>query len=87
MSNSYRLGVIATRKSFSYLLSLGPNFDPSPQAHLYLWAIFLKIESLHPCVQGKPPVENEVDWSNTFWLFTDTHTQRRTDWLTDGHTK
>ncbi len=28
MSNSHRLGVIATGKMFSYLLSLGPNFDP-----------------------------------------------------------
>ncbi len=27
MSISQRLGVIATRKIFSYLLSLGPNFD------------------------------------------------------------
>ncbi len=27
MSKSHRLGVIATGKSFSYLLSLGPNFD------------------------------------------------------------
>ncbi len=30
MSNSHRLGVIVTRKFFSYLLSLGPNFDPPP---------------------------------------------------------
>ncbi len=28
MSNSYRLGVIATRTFFSYLLSLVPNFGP-----------------------------------------------------------
>ena len=27
MSNSHRLGVIVTQKMFSYLLSLGPNFD------------------------------------------------------------
>ncbi len=41
--------------------------------HAYHWAkilspraIFLKIEVLHPCVQGKSPRENEVDGSNTF---------------------
>ena len=28
MSSSHHLGVIATRKIFSSLLSLGPNFDP-----------------------------------------------------------
>ncbi len=33
MSNSHRLGVIATRKYFSFLLSLGPNFDTHPQTH------------------------------------------------------
>ncbi len=58
MSNSHRLGVIATQ-NFSYLLSLGPNFDPPgpplPQGDLF------QIESLHPWVQGKPPIENEVD--------------------------
>ncbi len=35
VSNSHHLGVLATRKFFSYLLSLGPNFDtlhpPLPQ--------------------------------------------------------
>ncbi len=29
MSKLRRLGVIATQKNFSYLLSLGPNFDPA----------------------------------------------------------
>ncbi len=84
MSNSHRLGVIATRNIFSYLLSLGPNFDPLPQAHPYPGAIFFKIESLHPCVQGEPPVENEVDRCNRFcaMLLTDT----RTDGPTDGRT-
>ncbi len=33
MSNSHRLGVIATRKIFSNLLSLGPNFDPPRPTH------------------------------------------------------
>ncbi len=54
-------------KIFSYLLSLGPNFDPPPppppppQAHPYPRTIFFKIESLHPWVQGEPPIENAVD--------------------------
>ncbi len=33
---------------------------PLPPAHPYRGAIFLKIESLHLRVQGKPPMENEV---------------------------
>ena len=39
MSISHRLGVIATWKFFSYLLSLGQNFAPPP----YPGAIFFKI--------------------------------------------
>ncbi len=46
MSNSHRLGVIATNQKFSNLLPLGPKFDPSTH-HPYPEAIFLKIESLH----------------------------------------
>ena len=34
MSNAHRLVVTATRKIFSYLLSLGPNFDPAPRPTL-----------------------------------------------------
>ncbi len=30
MANSHRLGVIATQKILTYLLSLGPNFDHPP---------------------------------------------------------
>ncbi len=59
-------------------LIIGPKFcsPPPPPAHPYTWATLLKIESLHPWVHGKPPMETEVDWSNTFWarLVTDTHT-------------
>ena len=40
MSNSHRLGVIATQKKMPYLLSFGP---PPPQAHPYPWAIFFEI--------------------------------------------
>ena len=66
MSNSHRLGVIGTRKFSSYLLSLGPNFDLHPQPTptpptVTPGRFFFKMESLHPWVQGKPPIENEVD--------------------------
>ncbi len=73
-------------KIFSLSLIIGPKFcRPSPQAHPYPRAIFLKIESLYPWVQGKPPMENEVECSNTFWarLLTDTHTHTQTDRRTD----
>ncbi len=46
------------------ILCLDP--PPPPQTPPYSWAIFLKIESLHPWVQEKPPIENEVDWLITF---------------------
>ncbi len=39
---------------------------PPPQAHPYPGAIFLKMKSLHPWVQGKPPTKNKVDWLNAF---------------------
>ncbi len=39
MSNSHPLGVIAARKKFSYLLSLGPKFGPPPGPPL-LWGDF-----------------------------------------------
>ncbi len=29
--------------------------------HLDTRAIFLKMKSLHPWVQGKPPIENKID--------------------------
>ena len=41
MPNSHCLGVIATRKNFSYLLSLGPNFGP-PKPTLTLKQFFSK---------------------------------------------
>ena len=79
VSNLHRLEVIANRKIFSYLLSFGPNFDP-PHIHPYPWAIFLKIESLHSWVQGKPLLKNEVHQFSIFcdMLLTDTHTQTHT---------
>ena len=55
MSISHRLG------------DIWPNFCSK-------FCIFLKIEAVHLGVQGKPPspppspVENEVDWLNTFGL-------------------
>ena len=56
-------------KIFSLSLIIGQNFDPPTpprQAHPYPRVIFLKIEELHPWVQGQPPIENEVDWLNAF---------------------
>ncbi len=37
-SKSHRLGVITTQKKFSYLLSLGPNFDKFRSENLTNWA-------------------------------------------------
>ncbi len=52
MSNSHRLGVIATLKKFSYLLSLGPNF--------------FKIEWFPPWLTGKASSKIEVDRFNIY---------------------
>ena len=77
---SHRLGDICTSKFFPYLLSLGQNFPP-PRTTRTPRAIFLKIESLHPCVRGKASTKYEVDWLNTFSaiVLTDTQTHRYTD--------
>ena len=58
---------------------------PPPSTHTPLpRGKFLKIQSLHPWVQRKHPIENKVDWCNPM-LLTDaqTHTLARTD---DGQT-
>ncbi len=64
MSISHRLGDICTRNflpiSYHWAIILAHSGPPWP------WAIFLKIEALHPWVQRKPPMENEVDWLNNF---------------------
>ncbi len=83
MSISHRLGDICFWKSSPYLLSLGQNPRPHPTPGPPLpRGDFLNIESLRPCVQGKPDMENKVDWLNTFWamLLTDRHTDARTHW-------
>ncbi len=57
MSNSHHLGVIAAWKFFSYVLSLGPNFDthpPSPIPTLTPGYFFLfKIKGFPPWVREK----------------------------------
>ncbi len=87
MSNLHRSGVIATRKFFSCLLSLGPNFDPNPHPPPHHpsptltpgW-FFSKLNGFPPWVRRKASTKNEVDQFNIFWdiLLTDTqktHTQ------------
>ena len=64
MTNSHHLGVIATRKKVSYLLSLGPN--PPPPHPLYFGAIIFQIEWFPPWVTGKASTKNELDWFNIF---------------------
>ncbi len=60
MSNSHRLGVIATQKYFSYLLSLGPNFGlPTPT--VTPGVTVFKIEWFSPWVTEKASTKNEVD--------------------------
>ncbi len=84
MSISNHLSVKATRKCFSYPLSLGPNFAP-PHSHLPL-GDFLSNSNHFICEsEGRPPLKNEGDWSNIVWhiLLTDTHTKHT---QTDTHT-
>ena len=86
VSNSHRLGVIPTRKIFSYLLSLGQiptsptttSTDPTP-THPYPGAICFKIEWLPAWVRGKASTKTEVDRFNIFLdiLLTDRQTDKR----------
>ena len=66
MSISHRLAVIGTVRMsrvigtftmFPHLLSLGQNFSLT---HPFPWAIFLKIEPLHPLVRGKAPTKMKL---------------------------
>ncbi len=54
MSNSQRLGVIATRKFFSYLLSSGPNFGP-PKPTLALCQFLSKSNRFLLGSEARPP--------------------------------
>ena len=64
---------------FSYLLSLGRNFDPPPHTHPNPGVIFFKIEWFPPMVTGKASTKNKVDRSNIFWyiLLLDTQIHRQ----------
>ena len=54
MYNSHHLGVIATQKISSYLLSLGPNFDPHTPT-LTPGRFFSKSNGFLPGSEGRPP--------------------------------
>ena len=86
MSDAHRLGVTATQKFFSCLLSLGPNFDPPP-THPYL---------------GRPYLGRFFSKSNAFLLMSEERSPPKmklirlifleiycieTDRQTDRHTK
>ncbi len=51
---------------FSLSLIIGPKLRPR-SGPPWPGVIFLKIESLHPWVQRRPPMENKFDWFNTIW--------------------
>ncbi len=61
MSNSNRLGVIATLKKFYYLLPLGPNFDhPPPRPTLTPGRFFSKSDHFFLGSQGKLPPKRKL---------------------------
>ncbi len=83
MSKTRRLGIIAARKLFSYLLSLGPNFDP-PHPPLPRGDFFQN--RMVSSLRGKDSTKNEVDRFNILLdiLVTVTHTDRQTDRQTNA---
>ena len=61
MYNLYRLGVIATQNFFSYLLSLGPNFDHHhPTPTLTLGRFLLKSNHFIPGSKGSLPLKMKL---------------------------
>ena len=68
-------------KYFLLSLIIRAKFRLPPPRPTLTRGDFFKIESLHHWVEGKPPIENEVDRCNRFcaMLLTDTRT--------DGHVR
>ncbi len=64
MSVCHRLEVLDTQKLFSYLLSLGPNFEP-PTPTLTPGGFFSKSNHFFPG-RRKAATKNKTNWLNTF---------------------
>ncbi len=78
MSNLHRLGVDShSKKSFINLLSLGPNFDPTPTPTLTPGRFFSKLNGFLPGSQGRlPPKMELIGWIFFDIFLTDTHADK-----------
>ena len=75
--NSHHLGVAATRKFFSYLLSFGPNFDLPPNPPLPLVNCFPN--GFLPGSQESLPPKMKFISSIFFEIFVNGHTDPQTN--------